>query len=227
MTGVTIVLLPAFISLGHWQWERAAHRRAEWLSFARGDDAPRPLGAQQLDELPRFQRISMTGTYLPQHQFLLDNRTHAGQAGYEVLTPFRIDDGRLLLIDRGWVAFTGYRARLPDVTFSPGATPVQISGRIDELPSAGLARGRAPPPEGPDWPKVTSYPSASQLATALSASLARRILLLDRAAPQGYVRDWQPPGMDPQRHLSYALQWWTFAAILAGLYVFLNLRPAA
>ncbi len=48
------------------------------------------------------------------HQFLLDNMTHAGRAGYEVLTPLLLDDGRVLLVNRGWLP-------LPD-------------GRRDELP---------------------------------------------------------------------------------------------
>jgi surfeit locus 1 family protein len=228
MTGLTLVLLAAFIGLGHWQWDRAAQRRVAWEAFARGADAPRPLGERRLDDLPRFQRITLTGRYLPQHQFLLDNRTHAGQAGYEVLTPFRITDGRTILIDRGWVAFTGYRERLPDVTVAAEhAQPeASVSGRVDELPSPGLASGRAAPAPGEAWPKVTSYPSAAQLAAALGAPIERRILLLDRDAPQGYLRDWQPPGMPPERHLSYALQWWIFALVLAGLYLFLNLRRA-
>ena len=53
----------------------------------------------------------------------------------------------------------------------------------------------------------------AELASALGAPLEPRILLLDPQAPFGYVRDWQPPGMSPLRHFSYAIQWWSFAAL--------------
>jgi surfeit locus 1 family protein len=101
---------------------------------------------------------------------------------------------------------------LPDIAFE-AAAPVTLSGRIAELPSPGLAGGRAAPDARAPWPKVTSYPSAGELSAAIGAPLAARILLLDPQAPFGYVRDWQPPGPAPLRHLSYAIQWWSFAAL--------------
>ncbi len=59
--------------------------------------------------------------------------------------------------------------------------------------------------------------------------LAARILLLDPQAPFGYVRDWQPPGMAPLRHLSYAIQWWCFAALALIAWAIMSTRknPAA
>ncbi|HTY51507.1 MAG TPA: SURF1 family cytochrome oxidase biogenesis protein, partial [Steroidobacteraceae bacterium] len=84
-----------------------------------------------------------------------------------------------------------------------------------------------PPLEG-SWPKVTSYPDMGQLqralGTALAARLAGRILLLDPAAPDGYVRDWQPPGLPPLRHFCYAVQWWGFAVTAVVLWVIIGIR---
>ncbi len=65
-----------------------------------------------------FQRLSVTGTLDGAHQFLLDNRSWRGTAGYEVLTPLRRPAARTLLVDRGWVPFTGSRRRLPDITLA-------------------------------------------------------------------------------------------------------------
>jgi hypothetical protein len=47
-----------------------------------------------------------------------------------------------------------------------------------------------------------------------AAILERRIVLLDPGAADGYVRDWQPPGVPPARHWAYAIQWWLFAVTL-------------
>jgi surfeit locus 1 family protein len=54
----------------------------------------------------------------------------------------------------------------------------------------------------------------AELSTAFGHPLEPRILLLDPREPQGYVRDWHPPGMQPVRHWSYAIQWWAFAVVV-------------
>ena len=226
MALVTLAACALCVRLGLWQWHRWREADAAWTRFARGTEAVEPLGARAPEALPLFQRVSVTGTLDAQHQFLIDNRSYRGRPGYEVLTPLaRAGGGAVLLVDRGWVPFTGSRAQLPDVRL-PAAAPVSLSGRIAELPSAGLPSGRAAPPLTGPWPRVTSFPTAAELAASLGVALSPRILLLDPAAPQGYVRDWQPPGMSPLRHLSYAIQWWCFAALALVLWAVLSLRRA-
>ncbi len=239
MTALTVALCALFVSLGRWQWDKGIRRQAEWDEFARGADPAVALGSRAVAELARFQHVEVSGRFDPAHQFLLDNITHDDQAGYEVLTPLSLDDGRVLLIDRGWVAFSGYRSELPDVRLGASG-PVRLTGRVDELPAAGLALGRTPPPPGDHWPKVTSYPDFGQLAVALGLALAGpgegpgqphpaagkrlepRIVLLDPTASFGYVRDWQPPGIEPLRNLAYAIQWWGFAATLSIIWAVLS-----
>ncbi len=221
MTLLTTVLLAAFIALGIWQWNRGAAKQSVWAEFLR--EAPaEPLAGRSIDSLPRFTRIRVRGEFHPAQQFLLDNRSHGGRPGYEVLTPF-VSNSQYVLVNRGWVPFTGYRDRLPDITM-PADGAREIVARVDELPAAGLAGGRAAPDVTAPWPKLTSFPTAEELATSLGQELPRRILLLDANVPGGYVREWSPPGLAPDRHFSYAIQWWGFATVLLVLYFGLNLR---
>lgn len=228
MTLLTVVLLAAFVSLGRWQWHRGVDKQQLWEQF---EHAPAPALTSQppnFDSGDRFSRVAFHARYEPAHQFLLDNRIHDGQPGYEVLTPAVLNDGRRILVNRGWVAFTGYRDRLPDVSLPAGAETT-ISGRIDELPAAGLASGRAPPSADDPWPKVTSFPTHEELEQALGQKISRRILLLD-AGVEGagnLVRQWSPPGLAPDRHFSYAIQWWGFALVLLVLYFGLNFRKVS
>lgn len=235
MTALTVALCILFVYLGRWQWDKGIRRQAEWDEFARGADRAVVLGSRDVMELTRFQHVEVTGRFDPARQFLLDDLIHDGNAGYEVLTPLELEDGRVLLVNRGWVPFSGYEKRLPDVRLNVTG-PVTLTGRVDELPAPGLALGRMPPPAGNRWPKVTSYPDMGQLGAALGlrlgSQLERRIVLLDPKAKFGYVRDWQPPGMQPLRNLAYAIQWWAFAVTLIIIWALLSaprpkpLKPA-
>jgi cytochrome oxidase assembly protein ShyY1 len=70
-------------------------------------------------------------------------------------------------------------------------------------------------------------PTHAELHAALGSRLTRRLQVLDPQMPDGYVRDWTPPGLPPARHLSYAIQWWGFAVVLLVLYFGLNFRKVS
>jgi surfeit locus 1 family protein len=233
MTGITVVLLVLFVSLGRWQWGRAEFKQQLVTEFTRNAERVIAFDAGAATVLPRYARVEVAGTWDESRQFLLDNRTRDGRAGYEVLTPLRLAEGRWLLVNRGWVPFTGYREQLPDVSIEGAsrddATPreVRLRGMMDDLPSAGLSGGRAAPALEGSWPRVTAFPQQRELAAALgvdSTRLESRVLLLDEAEPAGYVRGWLPFARGPEQNWSYAIQWWSFAVLLLVLYVVLNLR---
>ena len=223
MTLLTLALMLAFGALGRWQWQKGNLRELQSEAFARGTERAEPLGTRTLADVQRFHRISVTGRFDPAHQFLLDNRTRDGRAGYEVLTPLVRGDRPMILVNRGWVPFSGFREKLPDVSL-PGEASVEVVGRVDELPSEGLQSGRAPPAASAPWPKVTSYPHAAELIALLGRPAEGRILLLDAGQPNGYLRDWQPPGLPAIRHWSYGVQWFAFALLAMVLWVILGMR---
>lgn len=228
MTGVTVVLLVLFVNLGRWQWGRAEFKQQRVTEFARNAERVIAFDARASTSLPRYVRVDVIGRWDDSRQFLLDNRTRDGRAGYEVLTPLQLADGRWLLVNRGWVPFTGYRDRLPDVALDDAAPrAVTVRGMLDDLPSAGLAGGRAAPALEGAWPRVTAFPQQRELAAALRVDPTRlesRVLLLDDAAPAGYARGWLPFAKGPEQNWSYAIQWWSFAVLLLVLYVVLNLK---
>jgi len=226
MTLLTAAAVAAFLSLGHWQWSKGNLRAAQAEEFARGGGPAEPLGTRSLADMARFQRVQVSGKLDPAHQFLLDNRTHGGRPGYEVLTPLERADGDVILVNRGWIPFSGFRDRLPDVSF-PAEGEVEITGRVDELPVEGLASGRAPPDANAPWPKVTSYPHPAELGAMLGRPIEPRILLLDPQEPNGYLRDWQPPGLTAERHWAYGVQWYAFALLALALWVILGMRKTS
>lgn len=225
MTLLTLSGVAAFIQLGRWQWHRAQQSQALQTQFLAGTDARVDLDRQPMRALPRYTQVDAQGRYDTAHQFLLDNMSHEGEPGYEVLTPLTLADGRTVIVNRGWVPLTDSRRDLPDIALA-GSPEARPRGRIDNLPVPGISLGHVPPPLTGPWPRITSFPTMSDLAAALGRPLEPRQLLLNPRQPRGYLRDWQPPGMTPAQHLSYAIQWWCFAATAVLLYVLLNRRRA-
>jgi surfeit locus 1 family protein len=218
--------VPAFVSLGFWQWHRGEYRSALWADFQRADVPAIAANAASLERLPRFTRIRVEGEFDPDRQVLLDNISRNGAPGYEVLTLLKLADGSHLMVNRGWLPFSGYRDRLPDVTI-PGAGSQALAGRLSTLPVTGIASGKAPPAEEGPWPRVTSFPGQQELEHLWGEKLLSPVLLLDAGSGPGYLRDWKPPGVSPDRNYSYAIQWWSFALLALAMFIGLNLKRRA
>lgn len=223
LTGLMFLLAAVFVVLGRWQWRVGNAREVQFRHFRRGADHVVALGWAPLTQVPVYQRVRLAGRYDGAHQFLLDNSIHDGRDGYQVLTPLRRPRGETVLVDRGWVAFTGNRARLPQVSLGR-VGPVKVSGRVGRLPAPGFSFGRAPPSPGNRWPKVTSFPTVAELSAALGRPVDARILLLDPTQPDGYLRDWHLPGMPALENWGYAFQWWAFAAASLVIWSVLSLK---
>jgi surfeit locus 1 family protein len=219
----TALAVPLFISLGFWQWHRGEHRREVWDAFASTDLPPVEATASSLVRLPRYTRVHINAELDATRQFLLENISHAGAPGYEVLTVATLADGSRLLVNRGWLPFSGLREHLPDVAFAATGR-ISLIGRLGTLPVAGLASGQVAPVENAPWPRVTSFPGFEQLELAYGARLEPVVMLLDAASGPGYLRDWQAPGISPERNFGYAIQWWSFALLAICLFVGLNLK---
>jgi surfeit locus 1 family protein len=222
-TVLAIALGALLVALGRWQLARAAEKRALFAEFAAGADATLNLASAGAKPLPRYQHVAAAGHFDGAHQILLDSMTHAEQAGFRVLAPFMLDDGRTILVDRGWIALGGSRTDWPPLDIAPGHR--EIRGRVDELPVPGVRLpGPATENTASAWPKLMNYPELPELEAALARQLYPRILLLDPGEPDGFVREWRPPGFAPERHIGYAVQWFALALTLAVIYVILNLR---
>lgn len=216
-TVAALAAVAAFAALGNWQLDRGAEKRELAADFRRAGPAVElpPAGR----ELQRYQRVIARGSYDAGHQFLLDNRSHAGAAGIEVLTPLLLGDGSAVLVNRGWLPFGTDRARLPQI--ATGGEARLVTGRFNELPRAPVQL--AAPPSA-SWPRLVNYPRREELARMLGRELRPGMILLDPGEPDGYIRDWQVAGTTPERHLGYAVQWFALAATAAAIWLALSLK---
>ena len=215
-TVLTVVGVVILASLGTWQRHRGVEKQALFAAFARGDSPAVPYGAAGGQD--RYSHVRVEGRYVPARQLLLDNMTHDGHVGYRVLTPLRTTLGTVL-VDRGWVPAPPRRDQWPDLAVSDELRTV--TGRIDQLPRAGINLAAS---DGAGWPRRLSYPDLVTVRRVYGEAVDPAIILLDASATDGYVRDWPPGGLPPERPFGYAVQWYGLALALAVIYVVVNLK---
>lgn len=225
--GLTALGLAIFVSLGYWQLGRAQEKQALLEAFASGSEDIVDTTGLGFDELARYQRVRLRGTYDATRQILLDNMpSAAGRPGYRVLTPLERADGRgWVLVDRGWVPLGSTRDDLPDVAVGKGER--ELTGTLDGLPIPGVRVGPAASPGATSWPRVLLFPTEPDVESVLGVEVESRIILLDAGVPDGFERKWRPAlGFGPERHLGYAVQWFAFALVAIVMFVALNLQRA-
>ncbi|WP_226533041.1 SURF1 family cytochrome oxidase biogenesis protein [Microbacterium paraoxydans] len=201
----------ACVFLSNWQFERNETRAAQIELVERNYDAdPVPLSAVigedgALDPDDEWRPVTLQGEYLADQQLLVRNRPHGGTSAFEVLVPFRDADGRIFIIDRGWVP-PGEGAE-PDSVPSPPQGEVEVTVRLrpgEQLPASG--RG-APEGQVPtiNLPSIAEYVEGDVITSAYG-----RVISEDPAG-SGSLGGFDSPTDDPGPHLSYAIQWILFA----------------
>jgi len=223
-TLVTLVMFGFLLSLGFWQLDRAEQKRAIIKHYRddKGGAVIRLDADMKSASGLEYQRASSIGRYESDHQLLLDNRTHEGQAGYQVLTPFILRNSEVaVLVNRGWLPLGNNRDQLPDVDVDE--TQRTVVGRI-KIPSAEVFMlGEEEPRQG--WPYRIQRIQLQALSEELRRTLLPFVLLLDNEQPDGYLRDWQPlVGFGPERNVGYAVQWFGLAAALLVIFFTVNSR---
>lgn len=246
-----LVLLAALLSvgltasLGRWQLHRADEKLARQAEVAERE-ALLPLTN---DSLPCDQaawsgqasrRVVLTGHWLPQHTWLLDNRAMGGRAGFYVVTALQLG-GRgscaspLVLVQRGWVPRHAQdRTQVP--AFITPVRPVQLVGRLmPELSRAYSLGSDDLAPSSAMGPRIVQNVDIA----AVPAQLGRAVLpgvvlqLQPETSESGEVfsdssgfslrRDWPAPAEGVGKHHAYAAQWFAMAALITGLYVWFEL----
>ena len=216
-------VLALLLWLGFWQLDRAEQKRELAAGYEAGL-AARPHRVSSTADLLGLERhapVIATGRYVTAHQVLLDAQVHDGAVGYRVWTPFELAGGDWIVVDRGWVAADGDRNRLPDV--SVGDEMREVAGLHAPLPEPGLRLGSATQ-DDEAWPRRLVWPDAATLADVWGRDVAGALVLLAPGEPDGFVREWAPAGMPAERHVGYAVQWFSLAAALVVIALVLGFR---
>ena len=222
------LLVVVMVVLGLWQLRRLDEKRdIKALIEARQELPAVPVDevADPVDE-QQHRTVTATGRYDDDATFIVENRTFNSASGAWVLTPLVLDDGRAVVVNRG---FLGYDERGEISPPPPPPGEVQVDGVL----LAGEERGRfgAVDPEDGDRP-VLARVDLGQVAEIVPYDVLPAYVQRVSSTPDE-VSDGPPelvalgrPEASEGPHLSYAVQWFTFTTIAVVGYALLLRRVA-
>ncbi|TIT22930.1 MAG: SURF1 family protein [Mesorhizobium sp.] len=228
--GLGIVVFLILLALGTWQVQRLHWKEGLLQTIdQRTHSAPVPLAEVEkrfaatgdVDYTP----ATVTGTFLHQGErhFLA---TWEGQSGFDVFTPLQLDDGRFVLINRGFVPYD-----FKDPAKRPQG---QVTG---EVTVTGLARNplTAKPsmmlPDNDPQKNIFYWKDRDAMASSAGlpagAALVPIFIDVNATANPGGLPVGGVTVIDlPNSHLQYAITWYGLAAALAGVLISWLRRPA-
>ncbi len=231
---IVLVAMAVMIRLGFWQLDRLAQRRASNaelihqlalppLSLA-SNTLPVELAAGSDVTALKNRAASVRGTYDFSHQVVLKLQSWEGQPGVHLVTPLIIEgSSQAILVDRGWVPYSEATPENQRQFDEPG--PVAVTGRIElsqPLPAAATQPG-SPQTE---WYRLDIAAIQAQMPYPLLP------VYIQQSPPAGGNAE-LPYRVEPVYdlsdgpHLSYAIQWYSFAGILGGVYITYVYKNAA
>jgi cytochrome oxidase assembly protein ShyY1 len=208
---IASIVATTCIALGFWQLQRLEERRTLNTEIRAARSAPPTTvrTAEDIGSLSAFRAVVVEGTYDIEGEVLLYGRSLDGEPGHHVVTPLALDDGSGVLVVRGWVPFSIDRA--PVIEAAPTARDVVVEGWLIAPESRGRSR--------PDRDGIVRTLDISGIGDRLPFELASfAVQLREQDPPPSRLPTLIPaPLLSEGPHLSYAIQWFTFAAVaLAG-----------
>lgn len=230
LLGLGLVMLFILLGLGTWQVQRLYWKEGLLQTIdQRTHSAPAPLAEVEkrfaatgdVDYTP----VTVTGSFLhrgERHFFA----TWEGQSGFDVFTPLHLEDGRFVLINRGFVPYD-----LKDAAKRPqsqGAGQVTVTGLardpLSAKPSTML-------PDNDPHKNIFYWKDRDAMAASAGLPAGAELVpfFIDADATPN------PGGLPvggvtlielPNSHLQYAVTWYGLAAALAGVLIFRLRRPA-
>ncbi|MGW2386136.1 SURF1 family cytochrome oxidase biogenesis protein [Streptomyces sp. NPDC001658] len=218
LTLVALLLIPTMIRLGIWQMHRYEERSArnQLVTDALGAK-PVPVETMTspghtVTSKDRYRSVTATGTFDTADEVVVRRRVNSDETvGFHVLTPFVLTDGKVVLVNRGWIPADGpSQTAFPKIPAPPSGR-ITVTGRLmpDETTAASGIKDLKGLPD-----RQIMLINSEEQARRLGATVLGGYLAQTAPEPKGDTPELvgQPGKEDAALNYAYAIQWWLFSA---------------
>lgn len=215
---IALIAIVVFVNMGLWQIRRLHDKQAFNVILTSRttvepqglDDVLREFGQDQ--DLLELRHVVVAGEYRPDEEVVLRSQSFNGVSGHHVLTPLDLGDGRVVIIDRGWVPIDLDEPGRQE--FAAPSGPVEVEGFLRKTEVRG-SFGPVDPPQG----------TLTQIARVDTVRLDQQVegelvSVYVQLAGQEPEQDGNLPALVPLPqpsegpHRGYAAQWFLFTAVV-------------
>jgi surfeit locus 1 family protein len=237
-TLTTLFLLPFLIYLGYWQLGRSIEKEnlVKKLNIRKQSAALSYLdpviNTKVIPEDLQYRCLEITGEFIAQYHFLLDNQTVNKKVGYTVFTPFKLaKTNKWILINRGFIPIIGSRNIPPMINSLDDQ--ITLKGLI-HFPSHTFQLRDSAPEEIRGSSRTIDTARIIRMQTINLTEIERLIgqpfypfvLRLEENTPAAFLTTPITFGTSSIRHLGYAAQWFIMALVLLIYFLVINTRYA-
>ena len=196
------------VRLGFWQTDRLRDRRAaNSVARAARSQPIVTLEENRWDTILTNRRVRVRGRYDHSHDLVLRGRQYRGVPGVEIVSPLLpLGTNTAVLVNRGFVPAPDAFTVASDSFAEPGLVTVEgIALPIDSGHGAPVAHGQLT-----TWARLDRAALKGQLPYPVYPLYLRQTP--DSALPS-FPRRLEAAALDDGPHLTYAIQWFSFAVI--------------
>jgi len=215
LTLLLLILIYLFIRLSNWQFDRYDQRvlRNESTNVALSLAPKKIDSVSQMSDLKQWEKIELTGSYLSDQSKLVRKQYLENNLGFWVITPFKIQNGENILVNRGWIPIGSSASSNQSIPLAPVGT-VNLEGYLQ------------PFNESITQPKDLPLNQVNTIDYKyFESEIANNFYVqLSKSSPMdNQVAIIPLPELSNGPHFSYAIQWILFALLLPiGWYVLLK-----
>jgi len=207
-------MLPAFQALSNWQWHRLQDRQIANIAIQEQIDKD-PVAISELlisgdasKTVPyhsQWRTVELSGTWLSAGQVLVRKKSLESDLGLWVVTPLKLADGTVVMVNRGWTAAANSAIDSPVVAEVPVGT-IEVLGRLREV----TQRTKPAPTDLPDGQVDRIIPLEIIESTGTLSNAYVEMTASRPESKSSEIRTLPAPEVTEGAHRSYAMQWMFF-----------------
>ena len=214
MTLICFGMLPAFQALSNWQWHRLSDRQVinvqiqEQINKEPVDLSELLIVGSESKTVPsdiQWRTVEMTGTWMQPDQVLVRKKSLESNLGMWVVTPLRLTDGTVVMINRGWTPAADSAIDSPVVAAVPNGE-IEVLGRLRDVQN----RTSPAPTDLPEGQVDRIVPMEIVPSTATLSNAYVEMTASRPESKTSEIRTLPDPEVTEGAHRSYALQWMFF-----------------